>query len=101
MQLAGLIPAALRDRGLARARDLARKGGVDSDALDRSLHDVLTSMKMVAEGVRTTNAALALGERYEVELPIAVQVAELIAGRKDARTALYDLMVRPQRAEAG
>ena len=34
MQLAGLIPAALRDRGLARARDLARKGVVDSDALD-------------------------------------------------------------------
>ncbi|GLY01074.1 transcription-repair coupling factor [Actinoplanes sp. NBRC 101535] len=34
MQLAGLIPAALRDRGLARARDLARKGFVDSDALD-------------------------------------------------------------------
>ncbi len=34
MQLAGLIPAALRDRGLSRARDLARKGGVDSDALD-------------------------------------------------------------------
>src|SRR5689334_9459463 len=34
MQLAGLIPAALRDRGLARARDLAHKGGVDSDALD-------------------------------------------------------------------
>ncbi|GAA4597661.1 transcription-repair coupling factor (superfamily II helicase) [Actinoplanes octamycinicus] len=34
MQLAGLIPAALRDRGLARARDLARKGFVDSDAMD-------------------------------------------------------------------
>ncbi|MEV6637582.1 transcription-repair coupling factor [Actinoplanes sp. NPDC051470] len=34
MQLSGLIPAALRDRGLARSRDLARKGGVDSDALD-------------------------------------------------------------------
>ena len=34
MQLAGLIPAALRDRGLARARDLARKGFVDSDSLD-------------------------------------------------------------------
>ncbi|ROP30102.1 transcription-repair coupling factor [Couchioplanes caeruleus] len=34
MQLSGLLPAALRDRGLARARDLARKGGVDSDALD-------------------------------------------------------------------
>jgi len=34
VQLAGLILTALRDRGLARARDLARKGGVDSDALD-------------------------------------------------------------------
>ncbi|MCU7730267.1 transcription-repair coupling factor [Actinoplanes sp. KI2] len=39
MQLSGLIPAALRDRGLARARDLARKANpgelsVDSDSLD-------------------------------------------------------------------
>ncbi|WP_127499663.1 transcription-repair coupling factor [Actinoplanes solisilvae] len=34
MQLSGLIPAALRDRGLARARDLARAGFVESDALD-------------------------------------------------------------------
>jgi transcription-repair coupling factor (superfamily II helicase) len=34
MQLSGLIPAALRDRGLARARDLARKSFVDSDSLD-------------------------------------------------------------------
>jgi glycerol-3-phosphate dehydrogenase len=44
---------------------------------------------------------LALAERHRVELPIAAQVAELIAGRKDARSALYDLMLRPQRAEAG
>ena len=39
MQLSGLIPAALRDRGLARARDLALKasdngGFIDSDSLD-------------------------------------------------------------------
>jgi transcription-repair coupling factor (superfamily II helicase) len=34
MQLSGLIPAALRDRGLARARDLAREGFATSDALD-------------------------------------------------------------------
>jgi glycerol-3-phosphate dehydrogenase (NAD(P)+) len=67
----------------------------------RSLDDVLASMKMVAEGVRTTEAALALGQRLGVELPIAAQVAELLAGRKDARSALYDLMLRPQRAEAG
>ena len=67
----------------------------------RSLHDVLAGMKMVAEGVRTTEAALALGARYGVELPITGQVAELLAGRTDARTALYELMLRPQRAEVG
>jgi hypothetical protein len=36
-----------------------------------------------------------------VELPISAQVAEVLAGRKDARVALEDLMLRPQRAEAG
>jgi glycerol-3-phosphate dehydrogenase (NAD(P)+) len=70
-------------------------------ARGRSLDDVLSGMKMVAEGVRTTDAALALGIRHGVELPITAQVAELLGGRKDARTALYDLMLRPQRAEAG
>ena len=70
-------------------------------ARGRSLPDVLASMKMVAEGVRTTDAALALAGRHGVELPIAAQVAELLAGRKDARTALYDLMLRPQKAETG
>jgi glycerol-3-phosphate dehydrogenase (NAD(P)+) len=68
-------------------------------ARGRSLQDVLAAMKMVAEGVRTTDAALQLGTKHGVELPITAQVAELLAGRKDARTALYDLMLRPQRAE--
>jgi len=67
----------------------------------RSVQDVLATMKMVAEGVRTTDAALALAARHGVELPIAAQVAELLAGRKDAKTALYELMLRPQRAEVG
>ena len=48
---------------------------------------------------RRPDAALALASRYGVELPIAAQVAELLAGRKDARTALCELMLRPQRAE--
>jgi glycerol-3-phosphate dehydrogenase (NAD(P)+) len=70
-------------------------------ARGRPLQDVLASMKMVAEGVLTTEAALALASRHGVELPIALQVAELLAGRKEARTALEELMLRPQRAEAG
>jgi glycerol-3-phosphate dehydrogenase (NAD(P)+) len=70
-------------------------------ARGRSLADVLAGMKMVAEGIKATDAALALGARHGVELPIAAQVAEVINGRKEARAALFDLMLRPQRAEAG
>ena len=98
--LAGL--SGLGDLVLTCTGSLSRNRHVGIElAHGRSLNDVLSGMKMVAEGVRTTEAALALGARCGVELPIASQVAELLAGQKDARTALYELMLRPQRAEAG
>jgi glycerol-3-phosphate dehydrogenase (NAD(P)+) len=53
----------------------------------------------VAEGVNTTGAALALGARHGVELPIAAQMAEVLAGRSGPREALETLMLRPQRIE--
>lgn len=65
----------------------------------RSLDDVLAGMRMVAEGVRTTEAALALGLKHGVELPIAAQMAEVFAGRKTPRSAAAELMLRPQRGE--
>ena len=98
--LAGLT--GLGDLVLTCTGSLSRNRHVGLElARGRSLPDVLASMKMVAEGVRTTDAALALAARHGVELPIAAQVAELLAGRKDARSALYDLMLRPQKAETG
>jgi glycerol-3-phosphate dehydrogenase (NAD(P)+) len=96
--LAGL--SGLGDLVLTCTGSLSRNRHVGIElARGRRLSDILAAMKMVAEGVRTTDAALALGARHGVELPIAEQVAELLAGRKDARTAVYDLMLRPQRAE--
>ena len=65
----------------------------------RPLDDILSGMKMVAEGVRTTGAALALGARHDVELPIAAQMAEVLAGRRTPREAVEELMLRRQRAE--
>ncbi len=69
-------------------------------ARGRPLGQILAGMKMVAEGVTTTEVALALGARHGVELPIAAQMAEVLAGRKTPRAALEDLMLRPQRVEA-
>jgi glycerol-3-phosphate dehydrogenase (NAD(P)+) len=68
-------------------------------ASGRPLREILAGMKMVAEGVNTTSAALALGERFGVELPIATQMAAVLEGRIDPRTAVGALMIRPQRAE--
>jgi glycerol-3-phosphate dehydrogenase (NAD(P)+) len=65
----------------------------------RSLGEILADTRTVAEGVLTTEAALALGQRCRVELPIAAQMAEVLAGRKAPREAVEDLMLRPQRVE--
>ena len=51
--------------GLSRNRQLGIELGKG-----RPLDDVLDGMRMVAEGVRTTRAALDLGARHGVELPI-------------------------------
>jgi glycerol-3-phosphate dehydrogenase (NAD(P)+) len=98
--LAGLT--GLGDLVLTCTGTLSRNRHVGIElASGRAVEDVLAGMKMVAEGVRTTEAALALAARHGVELPIAEQVGELLAGRKDPKTALYELMLRPQRAEVG
>ena len=96
--LSGL--AGLGDLVLTCTGALSRNRHVGIElARGRRLDDDRRPMKMVAEGVRTTQAALDLGLRHGVELPIAAQIADVLAGRKDARTALKDLMLRPQRAE--
>jgi glycerol-3-phosphate dehydrogenase (NAD(P)+) len=65
----------------------------------RSLSSILASTRMVAEGVMTTAAALELGQRHGVELPIAAEMAEVLAGRQTAAEAVGRLMLRRQRGE--
>ncbi len=65
----------------------------------RPLDAILRDMHMVAEGVRTTDAALALGRRHGVELPITAEMAEVLAGRRTPMQAVGCLMLRPQRGE--
>ena len=97
--LAGL--AGLGDLVLTCTGSLSRNRFVGIElARGRPLAEIVGSMKMVAEGVKTTGAALDLGARVGVELPIATQMADVLAGRRDARAALQELMLRPQRAEA-
>jgi glycerol-3-phosphate dehydrogenase (NAD(P)+) len=65
----------------------------------RPIAEIVAGMRMVAEGVNTTEAALALGARHGVELPIAAQMSDVLAGRRTPKDAVAELMLRPQRGE--
>ena len=96
--LAGL--SGLGDLVLTCTGDLSRNRRVGIElGRGRALADILSETRMVAEGVRTTGAALALGARHGVELPLAAQMSAVLDGRTSARSAVEALMLRPQRHE--
>jgi len=65
----------------------------------RKLDDILNEMVMVAEGVKTTRSAYQLSQKYNVEMPIAEQVYQILFEGKDARDALKELMMRGPKEE--
>lgn len=97
--LSGL--SGLGDLVLTCTGDLSRNRRVGIElGRGRRLDDILAATRMVAEGVRTTRAALALGTRHGIELPIAAQMQEVLDGRCSPLRAVEALMLRPQRPEA-
>jgi glycerol-3-phosphate dehydrogenase (NAD(P)+) len=65
----------------------------------RHIDDVIAEMHMVAEGVKTSRAVVALAARLDLELPIAAQVAAVVNGEKTAADVIPALMMRQVRAE--
>jgi glycerol-3-phosphate dehydrogenase (NAD(P)+) len=66
----------------------------------RKLPEILDSLGgKVAEGVRTTRAALGLARRHGVEMPITEQMELILDEGKDPREAIKDLMLRPGKGE--
>lgn len=97
--MAGL--SGLGDLVLTCTGDLSRNRHVGIElGRGRSTDAIVAGMRMVAEGVRTTDAALALAAGCGIEMPIAAQMAEVLSGRKSPADAVADLMLRPQKHEA-
>jgi glycerol-3-phosphate dehydrogenase (NAD(P)+) len=66
----------------------------------RKLDEILAGLGgKVAEGVRTTRAALGLAKLHGIEMPIAEQMELILNEGKDPREAIRDLMLRPGRGE--
>ncbi|MBI4166720.1 MAG: NAD(P)-dependent glycerol-3-phosphate dehydrogenase [Acidobacteria bacterium] len=96
--LAGL--AGLGDLVLTCTGDLSRNRQVGIElARGRQLEEIVNSMRMVAEGVKTTVATVALSAKYGVEMPVARQVNRLLRGEVSAREAIRELMERSLKEE--
>jgi len=65
----------------------------------KPISEIVNGMKMVAEGIPTTSAALLLAQRHGVELPITAGVKALLDGRVTASEVLAGLMRRPLKGE--
>lgn len=65
----------------------------------RSLDDITTEMNMVAEGVKSTEAILALASRHGIEMPIAEMVGAVLYDGKQPADMVEGLMTRQAKAE--
>ena len=54
---------------------------------------------MVVEGVYSAKAAIALGKKYGVSMPIIEQVNAVLFEDKPAKEAVMDLMLRDKKVE--
>jgi len=96
--LAGL--AGLGDLVLTCTGDLSRNRSVGVElAHGRKLAEIVGSMKMVAEGIKTTNAAVDLARRWAVEMPISEQMLQVLHFGVSPREAIQRLMVRSLKGE--
>jgi glycerol-3-phosphate dehydrogenase (NAD(P)+) len=96
--LAGL--AGLGDLVLTCTGDLSRNRTVGIElACGRKLDEIVSSMKMVAEGVKTTDAAVDLAKRYSVEMPIAGQMHQMLHAGASPQEAIRRLMERSLKGE--
>jgi glycerol-3-phosphate dehydrogenase (NAD(P)+) len=92
--------AGLGDLVLTCTGDLSRNRTVGLRlGRGEKLRDILTSMKAVAEGVKTCDGAVALARRLGVDMPIAAEVWKVLHEEKDPRLAVEELMGRPSRRE--
>jgi glycerol-3-phosphate dehydrogenase (NAD(P)+) len=96
--LSGL--AGLGDLVLTCTGELSRNRAVGIElAAGRSLEEIVGSMRMIAEGVKTTLAARELAARHAVEMPITEQMYQMLHFGLPPREAVRRLMERSLRGE--
>jgi glycerol-3-phosphate dehydrogenase (NAD(P)+) len=92
--------AGMGDLVLTCTGDLSRNRSVGFKLGEgRRLDEILGEMRMVAEGVKTTESAYNLSRRLKVDMPITEKVYQVLYEGKPAREAVLELMTRDLKAE--
>lgn len=69
-------------------------------ARGKTLGEITTEMRMVAEGVKTTKSVLGLAGRTGVDMPIATHVDLVLEGSMSPKEGMLSLMTRQAKAES-
>jgi glycerol-3-phosphate dehydrogenase (NAD(P)+) len=98
LTLSGL--AGLGDLVLTCTGDLSRNRMVGLKIAEGvPVEAIVSSMRMVAEGIETSKAAYMLGKRLGIEMPITDEVYRVIYEGRNPREAVRDLMTRQLKGE--
>jgi glycerol-3-phosphate dehydrogenase (NAD(P)+) len=93
--LAGLGDLLLTSYGdLSRNRRVGIALGQGQD-----IQEILSGMRMVAEGVRTTKSAVALARKLDIEMPIADKMYSVLYEGRRPNDAIHDLLERKLKEE--
>jgi len=93
--LAGLGDLVLTCTGdLSRNRQVGLKLGSG-----QTMDDILASMSMVAEGVKTSRSLYMLSKKHQVDMPITEHVFQVIYKGLSPKDAVRGLLERPQKYE--
>ena len=65
----------------------------------QKLPDILSEMRMVAEGIKTSEAAFDLAQENNIEMPITEQVYRVLYENKSPKDAVMELMTRRLKEE--
>jgi glycerol-3-phosphate dehydrogenase (NAD(P)+) len=98
LTFAGL--AGIGDLILTCTSDLSRNRMVGLNiAKGIPIEEIVSGMKMIAEGIKTSLSTYNLAKKMGIEMPISTEVYNIIYKGKDPRDAVKDLMTRELKVE--
>ena len=63
------------------------------------IDDVIETVGMVVEGIKTTKSAYELAKKHDIDMPITEEIYDVIYNNKDVKSSVINLMLRDKKHE--